>query len=124
MKTFEKEYKRQFERLTKYISEQIQDPDFYTASGLYNKRRKLNLLLEIKSKLKAIRGLDKAFVKEFEQMYRVNVENVLQEFEKAGIEIRLRKEFTAIDDNEIARIRQSYLEEMKAESQWQTDLKN
>ena len=120
---YENEYKRQFERLTKYISEEIQDPNFYTANGLYDKIRKINFLLNIKEELKSIKKLDKAFVNEFEEMYKVNVENVIKTFSEAGIDIKLRKEFTKVDLTEIDRLKQSFLNDIrKAEDKYYRQL--
>ena len=95
-------YKRQFNKIVKEISASINQDNFYNSNGSFNKQKKLNLLKQIKQILLESKDIDKKFIEEIEEIYKINVEETINQWEKAtGNTVNLRKEFTKIDENDV-----------------------
>lgn len=108
-------YSRQYKKIEKLINEYILSDTFYYKSGAFNKSRKLALLQQLKELLEEAKKHDKAFIEEFEESYKLNVEEIVKDFEKTtGESVQLRKEWTKIDEKDVSILAKDFTSNMNA----------
>lgn len=95
-------YSRQYKKLADEIMKAIQDETLYHSNGAMYKNRKLMLLKRIQEILENLGKADKEFIGSFEDIYRINAEQVIKDYEAmTGKTVPKVSDFNRISDKDV-----------------------
>lgn len=106
------EYKKQIERLSKNLTEQLSNPKFYDLKGGFDKQRKLALLKQLKDDLLRMDVTSRSFLKTIKGAYTINVEDSLRLFEMITGK-KFEGDWNYVDSKDILRLQDEYINYMQ-----------
>ena len=106
------EYKKQIERLSKNLTEQLSNPKFYDEKGAFVKQRKIALLKSLKDDLLRIDVTSRSFLKTIKQAYTINAEDSLRLFEMITGK-KFECDWNYVDSKDILRLQDEYINYMQ-----------
>lgn len=101
-------YTKQLNRLNEEITKQLSNPKFYNEVGAFNKQRKIALYDTIRDELMKLSVLDKNSSKALLDVYTLNVEDTLKQFEKITGK-KFNKDWNYTDSKDIVRLQEEHV---------------
>jgi len=106
------EYKKQIERLSKNLTEQLGNPKFYDLKGGFDKQHKLALLKQLKGDLLRMDVTSRSFLKTIKGAYAINVEDSLRLFEMITGK-KFEGDWNYVDSKDVLRLQDEYINYMQ-----------